>query len=190
MKSNVSQFKASNLGVFVDGDIHAGKLPNRLDALIAKVKPMFVEWLRADKTWERNTSVVATAVHKAWVAFGKDGGASRVEFARLFDESIAEGTKTRELASNATYNRLNYLIDKVGKPRTQDEDAETERVTLAEKRTKMKNDFVSFKRRFAHKAIAIADVETLIAKMLGVIWTDEAIGEVVTVKAKEKSAVA
>lgn len=178
-RNNVHTFERSNnLARWITNDVRVPRVNGgKLDTIIAKVKPIFAEWLKADHAWERNTLQVGMAIRIAWNAYAKESDAGRVGFARLFDDRIPEDAKTRDLADNTTYNRLNYLIDKIGKPK-EESDPEEPRVTVSEKRAKMQADYLSFKRRFAKKPIAMSDVEKLIAGMLAEIWNEEAVKEV------------
>lgn len=161
VKNNVHQFVAT---------------PKRkLETLLAKVKPQFTEWLEADRSFQKNTMTVAMQVRKAWDLYREGDNEGRVGFARFFDPSIPEDAKTRDLANNATYNRLNYLIDQVAKERRE---PATPRETVEEKRKRMHRDYLSFRRRFARKPITLADVDELLKTVLAEIWTEEAIKDV------------
>lgn len=169
-----------DLSAWTAKGIRMPRLPNSFTGIMSKVRPLFASWMKADMAFEKNTKVVGIAVREAYDLYMKENpNGTRVAFARHFDETIAEDAKTRDLADNATYNRLNYMIDKVGKPQEEgDDETENTRVPVAEKRKHMHADWVSFRRRFKAKTIVIGDVEKLLTEVLTEIWTEEAVKEV------------
>lgn len=100
---------------FTAEELHLPKLPRTLDEVIRQVKPLFTEWMLAEGTFEHNTLEVAKAVTRAWEIYkGAEPAGTKIGFARLFDATIAEDAKGRDLGNNPTYNRIQYLLNKVG----------------------------------------------------------------------------
>ncbi len=142
-----------------------------------KVKPVFATWMQADNVFEKNTRTLAAAIRHAfdlYKAESKTG--TRVDFARFFDTGIPAGAVSRDLKANATYNRLNYLLDKHG--RTSGESNRAERVPVTERRKKVHADWLQFRRRYAKKPIALPEVEALMQRVLTELWPEEAVKEV------------
>lgn len=100
---------------FTAEELHLPKLPKTLDEVIRQVKPLFTEWMLAEATFEHNTLEVAKAVSRAWEIYkGAEPAGTKIGFARLLDTTIPEDAKTRDLGDNPTYNRIQYLLNKVG----------------------------------------------------------------------------
>lgn len=157
-------------------NVHTHQFRNsKLDNLLAKVRPAFTSWLETDRAFQKDTATVAMQVRKAWELYKEGENATRAGFARLFDSRIAEDVKTRDLADNATYNRLNYLIDQVGREGR----AETPREPVTEKRKRIQHEWMRFRKSHAKKPIELSEVETLLAHVLAQIWNEEAVKEVI-----------
>lgn len=176
---NVTQFErtaAAPIGKWATASIKPGKLSSNFDTVMQEVKPLFTDWLKAETTFTKNTKTVAGMVRKAWQMYQKqEDHQGRIGLARLFDPSIPEGKTARELQSNPTYNRMNYLIDQVGKPKAE----AAERVPVKAKREKMRRMISKFHKQYARKTITLADVDELVAALLAQIWTEDGVQEVI-----------
>lgn len=177
---------AKDVRNWVAVEMTTAKLPVKLEAAVAAVKPLFQQWLAAERMFAVNTLALAAEIQSCYAAFqAKAGeGASRVAFARLFDSSIVPEAKTRDLSDNRTYNRLNYLIDKVGKPQQAqigdggDADSGASRETVTEKRQRMQRDWAQFKRKYGRKpAVPLVEVEALVKTLLTELWAEEVVVE-------------
>lgn len=173
--------KVIEMADWTKAKVKAPRLPHNFEAALNKVRPMVYGWMKAEALFESNTKAVATAVYQAYELYKKESGTgTRVDFARHFDTTIPADAKTRDVEDNPTYNKLNYLIDKIGKPAANPPaDPETPRLTVEEKRKAMRADWMSFRRRFANKPIELDAVSELLANILKEIWTEEAVKEVV-----------
>lgn len=141
---------------------------------IERVKPLFATWLKADEAFERNTQAVAIAVSHSFGLFKKENpNGTRVAFARYFDSKIPETATTRDLGDNATYNRLNYLLDKIANPNR----GATDRVSVIDRRKKMHADWLQWRRQHARKTITMDDVEDLVKSLLAELWPEETVVE-------------
>lgn len=157
--------------------VRPGRLPNKLPALLDKVRPMFNEWLAADNTFQKSTAVVAAAVRKAFDLYSESSDAGRVGFARLFDATIPEDAKSRDLASNATYNRLNYLVDKIGKTSS---NPHGPRPTVTERRQKVQKDWTEFRKKHdKQRKVDMREVEQLVVRILAELWPEEKVKELI-----------
>lgn len=148
---------------FAAHEIRVPKIPRNLDDTIALVKPIFEEWILAEHTFEHNTLEVAKAVSRAWDLFKvsqPDG--TKAVFARLFDDSIPEDAKVRDLVDNSTYNRIQYLLHKVapggGGSRTSAKDRTALRVKV------LRGEWKRFARGF--EKAGIEDLQAFVAHVL------------------------
>lgn len=157
------------------------RLPAKLDAALAQVKPMFAEWLKTEAAFIHDTAIVARAVRHAFDLYQAVNTEGRVGFARLFDTKIPEGAKTRDLGENRTYNRLNYLIDKVaGRPAGEDDRQErAPRLSAEERKAAMHATWLSWRRKHAKAPITIDEVEDLLKKLLAEAFSEQAAEEVI-----------
>lgn len=177
MKS-ANALKTENVLDFASRPVAVGRLPHSFAGIIEKVKPLFAGWLDASGVFEKNTIAVGAAIKQTYALFMKEfPEGTRVGFARYFDTSIAEDARTRDLKSNAVYNRLNYLLDKVGREASEGEASE-ERETITAKRERMRSDLERFRRKFRGKALTFKDVEVILRAVLGELWKPEAVDEV------------
>lgn len=137
MKSNNLQVTAAPTHeVFSAEVIHFPKLPKDFAHALEQVKPIFAEWTLAEETFEKNTVEVAKAVSRAFDLYkAENEDATKVSFARFFDSSISEDATMRDVASNPTYNRIRYLLNKVATRTESAEPAET-RAQRQERRAK------------------------------------------------------
>lgn len=173
-----SVIKSKTQALFVSESIKPLRLSSNFEAALQEVKPLFKNWLEADSTFTKNTKTVAKAVRAAWQLYQKqEGHQGRIGFARLFDPSIPEGKTARELWENKTFNRMNYLIDKVGRVVPEGEAAE--RVPVKEKRVKMRRLINRFDKKHAKGTIKLEDVHELIKSLLAQIWPEEGVQEVI-----------
>lgn len=156
---------------FVSKQLHAPKLTSKLEDVIAHVKPVFEAWMIADGVFKKNTLEVAKAIGKAWGVYNVTSEVpSKIGFARLFDTSIPEHAKTRDVEDNAVYNKINYLLYKVI-PSGQGQ--VPKRVTSEERKAKreqkvlsLKNDWKGFKRKFKGSSDEVEEVQGLLEVML------------------------
>ena len=162
----------------VSGRVAKPRLPQKFEAAMAQAKPMFASWLKAETAFIQNTEVVARTIRHAFDLYSKSHTGGRVGFARLFDATIPEEAKTRDLGDNRTYNRLNYLIDKVGKPAPEVDPDAPPRMSVTDRRAAMHAAWLSWRRKHATKPIPISEVESLLRNLLAELWTEEAADEV------------
>lgn len=180
MKSNTVNFEARATTQWVSGEIKRLRIGGDLSAAIEGVKPLFFNWLKADTVFEKNTVTLAKAMRKAWELYQKqENHGGRVGLVRLLDASIPEGKTARDLFSNPTFNRMNYLIDKVGRKPADSSD----RIPVAQKRKRMSKAIATFHKQFARKQITLADVDTLVATLLAEIWPENGVAEVIELAA-------
>lgn len=167
---NVSQFRKKEVSRFVTGKLRAEKMPDKLSGMLVKVRPLFTEWMQADAAFTANTATVAAAVRKTFDTFmAETPNGTRVGFARLFDTTITGDAKTRDLGDNAVYNRLNYLIDKVAGGKAS---ARTERILAEQRRAKVHEDWLKFKKAHPQGKIPMPEVEQLVKSILEDIWNE------------------
>lgn len=168
------------LSRWVASDVKLSRLPKTLSGVLSMVKPIFDEWMQAGETFEHNTKTVAYAVRKAWEIYSQDDTSTRVGFARLFDTTIPEDAKFRDVTSNATYNRLFYLVDKVGNPQRQlEENTETKYVSVTEKRARIHKEWLKFRRQFGKNPEYLQAAEKLLQHALATIWSEEVVKELI-----------
>lgn len=112
--AKVLPFELPTHDKFTASELRIPRLSKNLTDVINQVKPLFNEWMLADGTFEHNTIEVAKAIGKAWDLFkAAEPQGTKAGFARFFDATIPEDAKVRDLASNAAYNRILYLLHKV-----------------------------------------------------------------------------
>jgi hypothetical protein len=178
-ETNVRRIAPAPSSRWISEDVKPGPLGTKLPAVISKVRPMFIEWMTAQQQIEKNTVILAVAVKKAYDLYSQGVNDGRVGFARLFDTTIAADAKTRDLSDNPVYNRLNYLLDKVAKVSTGSSDTiTTTRATVEEKREKVQEKWVAFRKAHKGKSISLADVEGLVTRILSDIWPEKVVEDV------------
>jgi hypothetical protein len=123
-------------------------------------------------------------VKRAFDLYLKDeANTGRVGFARLFDPRIPADAKSRDVENNRTYNKLNYLIDKVYKRAHADEGAEDAEVTkirlsIEERRHKIQTDWIRFKKSYKSRTITVDAVEALLTTVLAELWPEKKVKDV------------
>ena len=171
---------------WTEGEIKIGRLPGKIEEIIKTIRPIFEEWMLADNTFKTNTAALAKAVKRAFEIYsaGPDA-AGRVGFARYFDPSIPLEAKTRDLAGNAVYNRLNYLIDKFNEREADAEPGTSGRVTVTEKREHIREIWINFVGAHQRSVVKVSEVEQLLRALFKELWPEKTVKEIL---AAEKEA--
>lgn len=149
---------------FTAVEIQISRLPKNFEEVLTKVRPVFNEWILAEATFEHNTLAVAKAMRKAWEVYkaGEPTG-TKVTFASHFDATIPAGATVRDVVTNATYNRIQYLLHKVI-PAADSSTTETAAQRIERREKHIRAEW----HRFMKKADSeqVDQVKTLLAKIL------------------------
>lgn len=176
MKAQTATVLSFTPETFVSNEISIPRISKNLDDAIRQVRPIFLEWIKVDSAFEHNTIEVAKAVSRAWDVFrASEPSGTKAEFARYFDAKIPEGARARDVVSNATFNRIQYLLHKV----IPAWDGQTPVLSAAERSKRrereLRHDWKVFAKEWESKKMTLQDIRDAVAKMLSVVLPDAVI---------------
>lgn len=160
-------------------EIKVPKISRTLDEAVAQVKPLFEKWVAADQVFAHNTNQVAKAVAGAWSIFkAADEAPTKVKFARFFDSSIAEDAKVRDVVSNVTFNRIQYLLHKVAPAGDSVAQPVSARDRLKAREKGLRKEWRSFVKTWKESNLELEDVKLALHKMLAIVMPESAVDRV------------
>lgn len=178
MRSNTARvvpFVSPKHEKFTAEELHLPRLPKGLDEVMRQVKPLFTEWMLAEGTFEHNTMEVAKAVSAAWDAYkAEEPEGTKIRFVRYFDTEIPEDAKGRDLAGNATYNHIQYLLHKVSPgPSSVTSISRQERMEKREK--EIRSEWRKFTKQAHLDAAELTGVRGLVGRLLEMFMPTESV---------------
>ncbi len=160
-------------------EMKSPRLSKSFEQALATVRPMFKEWMIADGVFQANTLVIAKSMSQVYDLYkAENPEGTKIKFARYFDPGIKEDARMRDIMDNATYNRINYLLNKVatrtanGTPQVSPAERAKQRVTT------LRRNWRAWLKTAEDGAIPVEDVKAIVYKMLIVVLPESTVEQI------------